>query len=123
MDLIQWTVRGREFRAGNSSEWSDKMPERKFTEVKSSFVNLTIPGEQAEGTYIRQETASFREGDAPKYILQGDDGAFLSVLGSTSLVELMATVEPGTYVRITFVGTTPTRTGRPLKDFKVEIGG
>ena len=80
-------------------------------------------GTSVEGTYLGSRTITTALGDNQVYTFEGDGGSF-SVYGFTDLNQKLATVEPGTEVRLTYDGMMEVNTKRgrvSMHKVRVEI--
>lgn len=76
-------------------------------------------GDKIVGHFITTQVIVIDGRDTNKHVFQVD-GGMLSTLGSYDLNEQLASLKPGIYVEIEFVGTKKTKPGRkPMKLFDV----
>lgn len=103
---------------------------RKFKDIESNFViidDLDEPNHrpEIEGALVDVSSQTFPSQNGPqtvgRYKLQDDAGKNWTVLGSTSLDDLMRNVALGTYVKIAYGGTTKSRGGRNVKQYQVQV--
>lgn len=101
---------------------------RVFRDVVTTFFKLgPDPGEVRviEGTLTEKGSHIFTRGNATtevgRYKLHLDDGQDVSFLGSVVIDDLLAQIETGTYIRLTYDKNVKTGQGQNLKQFKLEI--
>lgn len=99
---------------------------RKFRKVTAEQYTFKNAGDAVEGTLVNKEIVIFenegRETPVGKYTLETEDGNRISFLGSTTLDSTMGIIDIGAYIRVTFKGTTPRKTGSGnVRLFDVEV--
>lgn len=82
-------------------------------------VKWTNVGRMIEGVFSKQWDEPTAYGKQRRYMLKGDRDYVLP--GTTRLNALMARVEKGAQVRVTFTGETPLGDGKARKEFRVEV--
>lgn len=97
------------------------MATRTFTRVETAeLFSFETKGQTAEGILTRKGVAKFQDNSVGKYTLTDDDGTVRQILGTTMLDQILADIDDGTYVRITFEGVIKTANGMRMKQFTVE---
>ncbi len=97
-------------------------PNRPATEIGEQVNKWEQEGQVVEGKLIKAEIdVKTSQGVNNVYHLENEDGAIITVFGSSVINRKMGAVALGSWVTITFVGTRPgSKAGRTVKMFKVE---
>ena len=103
------------------SEWEWET----VVEESATTVIFDTVGDQFVGLYTGSEHIDPDNGkDEPfdRFVFQGRDGELYAVNKSFKLETAMQDIDPGQWVRITYVKDVPTGRGlNPMKDFRVDV--
>lgn len=79
-------------------------------------------GDSIKGTFIGPEEIAPQNGEPfTLLLLRGDDDVVYALNSSYKLDQAFGKVNPGDYVRVTYVKEIDTGEASPMKDFKVEV--
>jgi hypothetical protein len=98
---------------------------RQFRNITADFYQFDQEGKSLEGTLLAKDTMTFHRAgiatDEGKYTIQNDAGERISFLGGTELDQTLATVDVGSYIRVTYTGERKASSGMMVKQFAVEL--
>ena len=103
----------------SDDEWEVVAPESgepvKFTNKGDSFI----------GVFTKTIVISFEEDGTPQsfnqHIFADSEGAVRTINGGYKFDKELAALEPGSKVRITYVGDVDTGRPSPMKDYRIEV--
>lgn len=96
----------------SNNGWIDAQPPRWKPEKEGEFI---------EGEYGGWELVKFDGREAKLYTLYGNDAPTHTFWGSAMLDRLLGPLGMGVRVRVTYLGWVTARSGRPMRNYKVEI--
>ena len=99
----------------------DKEKEDKWKEVSIDFHQFTQDGDELIGELVDKDSLTIRDAEVGKYTLLLADGKKVAFLGGIQLDPLMADIDVGTKVRLSYLGRVPTSSGMKVKTFKVFV--
>lgn len=87
-----------------------KLRPLKPTEIEKGFYQAVLPGESISGVYTGSKANTF---DVAKtdFTIERQDGSKLVITGAGNLTTRLSSVEPGTYVEITYRGKATIKNG------------
>lgn len=91
-----------------------------WKEKVSGKISFDEVGMVVKGKITDVKLQQMMTGEVNSYTLVTEEGETMNFLGTTVLDRLIGH-EEGSLVKIEYLGTTKTGSGRPLKNFKVEI--
>jgi len=91
-----------------------------WKEKVSGKISFDEVGQVVTGRITEIKVQQMLTGEVNSYALVTDEGETMSFLGTTVLDRLLGH-ELDSLVKIEYQGTTKTGSGRPLKNFKVEV--
>lgn len=92
--------------------------EGKWKKISGELVRFDKPGDTVEGELVAK-TPSQVFPNRQNYDIRNSEGDIQRILGTVVMDRLLAAVDSGTQVKIVFKGITPSKAGRPVKDFEI----
>lgn len=92
--------------------------DRYTKEIKETFVQFTIPGDQVHGKLVAHSAQHMPGGDVGRYTVVNEEGRF-TFLGSTQIDHMLGDKRLGYDFKLVFMGTEPTAGDREVKQFNL----